>query len=96
MGDIDVMFSQVHVPKCHFLRFVWWPDADLSQDLEEHQMKVHLFGATSPPSCSKFALRKQADDAEKMLEQRLQMFCERTLRLITVCALKKKEILLSK
>ena len=50
----------------------------------------------SLPSCSKFALRKQADDAEKVLEERPQMFCERTLRLMTVCALKKKEIQLSK
>lgn len=59
-------------------------------------MNVYLFGAVSSPSCSKFALRKQADDAEKMLEQGPQMFCERTLRLMTVCALKKKEIPLSK
>ena len=30
-------------------------------------MNVHLFGAVSSPSCSNFALRKAADDAEKIV-----------------------------
>ena len=66
IGDIEAMFHQVRVPKYHrdFLRFLWWPDGDLSRDLEEYQMNVHLFGAVSSPSCSNFALRRVADDAE--------------------------------
>ena len=66
IGDIEAMFHQVRVPEYHrdFLRFLWWPDGDLSQDLEEYQMNVHLFGAVSSPSCSNFALRRAADDAE--------------------------------
>jgi hypothetical protein len=48
-----------------FLRFLWWPNGDLSQDLTEYQMNVHLFGAISSPSCSNYALRKTADDFEK-------------------------------
>ena len=66
MGDIDAMIHQVRVPDMQrdFLRFLWWPDGDLSRDLEEYQMNVHLFGAVPSPSCSNFALRKAADDAE--------------------------------
>ena len=66
IGDIEAMFHQVRVPEYHrdFLRFLWWPGGDLSRDLEEYQMNVHLFGAVSSPSCSNFALRRAADDAE--------------------------------
>ena len=66
IGDIKAMFHQVRVPKYHrdFLCFSWWPDGDLLRDLEEYQMNVHLFGTVSSPSCSNFALRRAADDAE--------------------------------
>lgn len=69
MGDIDAMFHQVRVPEGQrdFLRFLWWPEGDLTRDPEEYQMNVHLFGAVSSPSCSNFALRKAADDAEKIV-----------------------------
>ena len=66
MGDIEGMFHQVRVNEDHreYLRFLWWPDGDLSRDLEEYQMNVHLFGAISSPSCANYALRKTADDFE--------------------------------
>ena len=69
MGDIDAMFHQVRVPEGQrdFLRFLWWPDGDLTQGLEEYQMNVHLLRAVSSPSCSNFTLRKAADDAEKIV-----------------------------
>ena len=69
MGNIDAMFHQVRVPEGQrdFLRFLWWPEGDLTRDLEEYQMNVHLFGAVPSPSCSNFALRKTADDAEKIV-----------------------------
>ncbi|XP_041920573.1 uncharacterized protein LOC121684581 [Alosa sapidissima] len=64
MGDVQAMFHQVKVPKGDrdFLRFLWWPAADLTKDVAEFRMTVHLFGATSSPSCAIFALRKTADD----------------------------------
>ena len=69
MGDINAMFHQVRVPEGQrdLLRFLWWPDGDLTQNLEEYQMNVHLFGAISSPSCSNFALHRAADDAEKVV-----------------------------
>jgi hypothetical protein len=56
------MFHQVRVdPKdCKALRFLWLPDADFTKPPEEYQTQVHLFGATSSPSCSSYALKKTA------------------------------------
>ncbi|XP_072768487.1 uncharacterized protein [Nerophis lumbriciformis] len=66
MADIKAMFHQVKVSDKHvdYLRFLWWPDGDMQQDLTEYRMKVHLFGAVSSPSCANFALRKTAEDNE--------------------------------
>ena len=64
MGDIRAMFHQVKVTEedRDFLRFLWWPEGDLTKELAEFRMTVHLFGAVSSPSCASFALRKTADD----------------------------------
>ena len=63
-SDVEAMFHQVRVdPKdCNHLRFLWWPEGDFSKPVEEYQMQVHLFGATSSPSCAAFALQKTAQD----------------------------------
>lgn len=64
IADIESMFYQVKVPDedADLLRFLWWPDGDLSQPMEEYRMMVHLFGATSSPSCASYALRRTAED----------------------------------
>lgn len=66
MADIEAMFYQVKVPDhdTDLLRFLWWPEGDLSKPTEEYRMMVHLFGATSSPSCACFALRKAAMDGK--------------------------------
>ena len=66
MGDIESMFHQVNVTPNDYdaLRFLWWPKGDLDADPQEFLMLVHLFGATSSPSCANFALRRTADDNE--------------------------------
>lgn len=66
MGDIQSMFHQVKVPEedRDFLRFLWWPEGDLTKEVSEFRMTVHLFGAVSSPSCASFALRKTADDIQ--------------------------------
>ncbi|XP_066925838.1 uncharacterized protein [Clytia hemisphaerica] len=60
MADIESMFYQVRVPEEFHdnLRFIWWPDGDLSKEPVDYQMCVHLFGATSSPSCANYALRQ--------------------------------------
>ena len=64
MADVESMFHQVHVSPndCDALRFLWWPNNDLNSEPEEYQMMVHLFGATSSPSCANFGLRRTAED----------------------------------
>ena len=58
------MFHQVRVAPddYHALRFLWWPNNDLSKEPVDYQMLVHLFGATSSPSCASFCLEKTASD----------------------------------
>jgi len=55
---------QVHVaPRDRdCLRFLWWPEVDISKDPVIYRMKVHLFGATSSPGCAAFYLRRVAKD----------------------------------
>lgn len=71
MSDIEAMFHQVRVPEedVDLLRFQWWPNGDLSQRVVEYRMVVHLFGATSSPSCANFALRRCAEDNKELFSQ---------------------------
>ena len=66
MGDIEKMFYQVKVAKddrdC--LRYLWWPDGNLNADPTIYRMTVHIFGASSSPSCSNFALHQTFQDNE--------------------------------
>lgn len=64
MTDVKAMFYQVRVTEedKDFLRFLWWPNGDVTQGVTELRMTVHLFGAVSSPSCACFALRKTAED----------------------------------
>lgn len=74
VADIESMFYQVKVPPKdrEFLRFLWFPDGNLNKEPYECRMTVHVFGASSSPSCANFALRKTAEDygKEHMSESR--------------------------
>lgn len=64
VADIEAMFHQVRVRDSdrNALRFLWWPDGDMEKEPIDHCMTVHLFGATSSPSCTGFCLKKLAKD----------------------------------
>lgn len=64
MADIKSMFHQVRVSRgdVDFLRFLWWPNGDITLNPVEYRMTVHIFGAVSSPSCANFALRQTAKD----------------------------------
>ncbi|KAK6178189.1 hypothetical protein SNE40_012999 [Patella caerulea] len=65
------MFYEVKLPEQQqdYLRFYWWPDADLNTDPEIYKMTVHIFGAVSSPSCSNYALKRTAyDNQDKFSE----------------------------
>ena len=67
VSDIEAMFYQVLVsPEDRdSLRFLWWPEGNLDAEPVLYRMKVHLFGATSSPSCAAFALRLTAKEYSK-------------------------------
>ena len=67
MADVEAMFHQVRVRESDrsLLRFLWWPEGDLNADYKEYQMSVHLFGATSSPSCANFAMRQHAENSKQ-------------------------------
>ena len=64
MGDIESMFYQVLVSEKNrdSLRFLWWPEGNLTSNPMPYRMLVHLFGAISSPSCANFALRQTVKD----------------------------------
>ena len=64
VSDVRAMYHQVKVdPKDQkYLRFLWWPGGDTSLTPVQYSMQVHIFGATSSPSCACFALLQTAED----------------------------------
>ena len=68
MADVEATFYQVSVEKADrsLLRFLWWPEGNLKASYEEYQMTVHIFGATSSPSCVNFVMRKHAENNEQV------------------------------
>ncbi|GAA6102810.1 uncharacterized protein LOC121911178 [Tachysurus ichikawai] len=64
MADVEKMYHQVKVSPQHvnFLRFLWWPNGDITQPLKEYRMVVHLFGAMSSASSASYSLRRTAED----------------------------------
>lgn len=62
--DVERMFHQFHVTPAHrdFIRFLWWPENDLTAMPVDYRMRVHLFGAASSPGCANFAFKQLARD----------------------------------
>ena len=80
MGDIEAMFHQVKVPKhqCSFLKFLWWDNSDPDKEIIDYEMTAHVFGGTSSPSCSNFALRRTAKDNEQQYGKEITQILERS------------------
>ena len=66
VADIEKRFFQVYVSNEHrsLLGFLWWQDGDISREPVDHEMCVNVFGGTSSPSCSNYALKITAVDGE--------------------------------
>ena len=76
MADIESMFYQVRVPEedADLLRFLWWPDGNLSAPIKEYRMAVHLFGATSSPSVASYGERLKTEKT-LLLQKPLKQCC---------------------
>ena len=70
-ADVEAMFYLVCVLEKDLdtLRFLWWPNGDTTKQPKSFSMQVHLFGATSSPSCAAHALKRSADDNAHFFEQ---------------------------
>ena len=68
------------VPKdqCSFLKFLWWDDSNPDKEIIDYEMTAHVFGGTSSPSCSNFALRRTAKDNEQQYGKEITQILERS------------------
>lgn len=69
VSDVEGMFHQVQAAPddCNALRFLWWPNDDLSKKPVDYQMLEHLFRATSV--FASFCLKKTASDNQGKFDQ---------------------------
>ena len=79
VGDIEQMFHQVLVDPedRRYLRFLWWPEGDLTEESRGYQMNVHLFGAGSSPSCAQFSLLQSAEEQKDDFNEEVRLLIER-------------------
>ena len=66
MADIKKMFFRILVANGHrsLLRFLWWKDGDMSKEIIDHEMCVHVFEAVSLGGCSNYARKGTAIENE--------------------------------
>ena len=71
-ADIKAMFHQVRIPveDRDLLRFIWWKDGNIDEEIEEYRMTVYPFGTVSSPSCANFALKRAASDHKQEFDKR--------------------------
>ncbi|XP_071098015.1 uncharacterized protein [Haliotis cracherodii] len=79
MADIQQMFYCFLVKEEHrnFLRFLWYKDNDINQELVEYRMKVHVFGNSPSPAVATYGLRRSAKSVVETYGKDVQLFVER-------------------
>ena len=67
MADIEAMFYHIRMPpeKRSYLKFLWWKKSNTREEIIDLEMCAHVFGGTSLPSCSNYALRCTAADNKR-------------------------------
>ena len=76
----EKMFYQFSVEPQHrdLLRFLWWPEGDVTRRAEEYRMTVHVFGAASSPSVANFGLKKAARDRVATYPESVTRFIQKS------------------
>ena len=64
MADVEPKYHQlkVHPDDVDTLRFLWYPDCDLTREPEEYHMAVHLFGGVRSACCFNYGLQRTPRD----------------------------------
>ena len=57
---------------------MWWDNSDPDKEIIDYEMTAHVFGGTSSPSCSNFALRRTAKDNEQQYGKEITQILERS------------------
>ena len=67
MADIEKVYFQILVADEHrsLLMFLWWKYSDMSKEIIDHEMCVHVFGGVSSGACSNYALRRTTIENER-------------------------------
>ncbi|XP_013855924.1 uncharacterized protein LOC106511725, partial [Austrofundulus limnaeus] len=78
-ADIEHMFHCFVVKESHrnFLRFLWYKDNDMSCEIIEYRMRVHIFGNSPSPSVAIYGLKKAATTGEAEFGTDARRFIER-------------------
>ncbi|XP_037528681.1 uncharacterized protein LOC119405929 [Rhipicephalus sanguineus] len=78
-ADIEQMFYNFAVREDHqnYLRFLWFKDNDISREIMECRMKVHVFGNSPSPAVATYGLRRTAQEAAQQFGEDAKRFVER-------------------
>lgn len=60
-ADIQQMFSGHR----NYLRFLWHKDNELTKEVAEYRMRVHVFGNSPLPAMAIYSLRRAAQEDEQ-------------------------------
>ncbi len=79
IANIQQMFYCFVVQENHrkYLRFLWHRDNDMSKEITEYQMRVHVFGNSPSPAIAIYGLRHAAQDGEQEHGSDTHQFVER-------------------
>ncbi|KAF7642400.1 hypothetical protein LDENG_00258540 [Lucifuga dentata] len=61
----------------NYLRFLWHKDNDLTKEITEYRMRVHVFGNSPSPAVAIYGLRRAAQEGEKKYGSDSRHFVER-------------------
>ena len=67
LADIQQMFHCFLVREDHrnYLRFLWYRDNDMSKDIVDYRMRVHVFGNSPSPAVAIYGLRRAAQEGAR-------------------------------
>lgn len=78
-ADVQQMFYCFVVQEEHrdFLRYLWYEDNDITKNVKEFRMKVHVFGNSPSPAVAIYCMRRAAQQGETEHGSKAREFVER-------------------
>ncbi|XP_075533172.1 uncharacterized protein LOC142566217 [Dermacentor variabilis] len=78
-ADVQQMFYSFMVREDHqnYLRFLWFKGNDISREIIECRLKVHVFGNSPSPAVATYGLRRTAQQAAPRFGEDARKFVER-------------------